>query len=89
MDETIKMYLTNLLSNKTHTPYQQLMDMSEINRLNLNDNEYLELVYDLEDKYEIEFPAQFWKSGFENQFNTIRDIVSEVERLIQKKNNNV
>ncbi len=73
-----------LLSKYTHIQPEHMNNTLDISKIGLGRYGIIEFIYDLEDMFEFEFPAEFWIVGFKQQYKTIGNLTTIVENLSDK-----
>lgn len=85
MDKSIKQQTLALLMKHTQLNASELVDGKKLDQILIHDFVWLELLYDVEDTFEIEFPVSVWLNGFSKEFKTVGNMTQMVDELHQQK----
>ncbi|MBZ0255065.1 acyl carrier protein [bacterium] len=86
MENGIRQKVEALFSQHSLYPQTYLCDNIVVKSLGLKERQYIEIAFDIEDQFNIEFPVAFWEDQFEGNFKTIGEVIALVEELHQKNN---
>lgn len=78
-----------ILQKYTSISEEQRLDEMPIEQIGLDRLEWLEFVFDIEEVFEIEFPAKYWTNGFINEFKTVGNMIAIIEELDSEKKTKV
>lgn len=84
MELTVDNQVKLIVAKHTKLPLLQIQNDMFIQDLKMDKLDKLELFYELEDTFQIEFHVPIWEVSFENQFKNIDNLITMVELLEQK-----
>lgn len=85
MTSSIKQEVKTVLSKHTKMPVQDMPDQLPLEQTQIDSLGVMELMFDLEDAFDVEIPEPASMEERKNQFRTIGDVVALVESLVQKQ----
>lgn len=85
MNDTIKQQTLAMLVKHTGLNASELADDKPLDQIHIHEFIWLELLYEIEDTFEIEFPASVWLNGFSKEFKTVGNMLITVSDLYLKK----
>lgn len=85
MNEAISSQVKMFLAKYVDVPYHQISDDMKFHDCRMKDIDYLELICDIEDQFEIQFPAAVWSGKFKEQFKTVENLVMMINELVDNK----
>ena len=85
MTDSINQKVKTVLSKHTKMSIQEMPDNLLLDQTRIDSLGVMELMFDLEDAFDVEIPESGSMKERKNRFRTIGDVVALMESLVQKQ----
>lgn len=85
MIDSINQKVKNVLSKHTKMPAQDMTDDLPLENTEIDSLGVMELMFDLEDAFDVEIPEPTSMEERKNQFRTVGDVVELIASLVQNQ----
>jgi acyl carrier protein len=85
MPDSISNEVMDVLAKHAQLEREKITPSTSLNMIGVDSILMVEIIYDLEEKFDISIPDPDFVSGQNQQFNTVADVVRIVEELIRQQ----
>ena len=85
MIDHVEKEIADIIRETTRSPHAEMMTSTPLEELGVDSLEFVEMLFMVEERFEIDVPFNANDPTAEFTLNTVGDVVDAVKRLVQRK----